>query len=133
MVPPEVEHGMFPPLTFKFEAEKQVVTLDSIILPLSRHSSTQLLPTEEINSLLATKSSNELDKKALQGFIVAREKFLPTFKVTRILETVKMFESGGRGYMVKLPRYRCWLKLMEQFPNGWRWSCETTPKPPWCG
>jgi hypothetical protein len=91
-------------------------------------------------------SAAEMSKKALDGFIVARQLYTPQARVRAVSEVVGTWNSGGRGYMVsqeeigELAARRLHPPLSMllashgslQFRNGFRWDCNSTPRPPWC-
>ncbi|KAK4684587.1 WD repeat-containing protein WRAP73, partial [Tremellales sp. Uapishka_1] len=89
--------------------------LEPYILALQ---STATLPVNQMKDHLLNVSVSELKAKALHGFVVARQKYVDTVKVEKVLKTVELWKQGERGYM---------------FPNGFRWSCSSGgTKPPWC-
>lgn len=72
--------------------------LKSLIIPLN--SSSPLSPISQINSLLPTIPTSELQKRRLEGFIFARRYLTLSSRVEGVKEVLGLWKDGERGYMV---------------------------------
>ncbi|EIW72899.1 hypothetical protein TREMEDRAFT_56071, partial [Tremella mesenterica DSM 1558] len=93
-------------------------SISSFLLPLSpSETDGLLLPSTQLSDHLANLSAADLERKATGAFAEAWKLFTPKVRLNNVLELVRVYQEGGRGYM---------------FPHRFRWSCASKPRPPWC-
>jgi len=109
MVPSEVESGAFC-LACVRPAADTIVSLkrgpSPTILPLPHppktYTAQHSLPVDAITELLDQTSASNLTLKALHGFILARQKFVPHVRMRSVLDVIRKWEDGARGYLVRV-------------------------------
>ncbi|ORY23931.1 hypothetical protein BCR39DRAFT_548293 [Naematelia encephala] len=97
------------------EVEREL--LSTVVVPLPKSDPDSWIENLE-NALSVSITGQELQRRALHAFIIARQKFTTEIRIKAVRDVVKKWQVGARGYL---------------FPNGWRWSCDSPgEKPPWC-
>jgi hypothetical protein len=76
-----------------------------VLLPLSRPSNVTgrpELPVSQLERALDEYGTPTLQAMALEGFVIARQKFLPSTRLRDVLEAYTRWSEGARGYLVSL-------------------------------
>jgi hypothetical protein len=76
-----------------------------VLLPLSRPSNITgrpELPVSQLERALEGYGTPTLQAMALEGFVIAKQKFLPFTRLRDVLEAYTRWSEGGRGYLVSL-------------------------------
>ncbi|WVR05545.1 hypothetical protein IAU60_002564 [Kwoniella sp. DSM 27419] len=105
MVPPKAHHDLLSP----------------VILPLpagAAASDKPELPVDQVQAVLAVHGPPAIKRKAVKGFIAARQRFTPGARLRAVEDVVQVWKDGGRGY---------------HFSHGFRWDCAPGSEGPWCG
>ena len=105
MTVPEVEHRGSPWRFAPDISSNRSEVLGPLIIPLKQpQPHDRSLPASQIRDYLAVTSTETLKQKALDAFVEGRRRYTPRARVQRVLDLVKTYQTGGRGYMASAIR-----------------------------
>jgi hypothetical protein len=74
-----------------------VELLQPLILPLT---SAESMPVKQLHDHLSFTPAAARKQRALQGFIIARQRYTPALRVKAVMAAAEKWRNGARGYLV---------------------------------